>query len=435
MKLFESIRHRPFWLVVVALFLAEAILTPADYFPSDRDCFLTWAGHLSARGIGSAYQIGTYNYPPLIAYPLWLFGKCFASEAALDRAFHFFKLFPLAFDFAAAAAIVSWAGIRRWEIAAFLLLAANPLFLYDSYYWGQVDAVMSGLVLFSLLAALNDRPVPAALLFLLAVNFKIQAIIFLPPMALVVWWKFRNPWRPVELLRAAGLTALRQLAILLPFILAGQIGRMAAVIGSSLGFYQVLSMHADNFWCLLYGSAAHQLPDNLVLRVGLTARQMGLLLFCGFSFAILGPFLWRLVAARRTGRLPVVSVDKLLLLFALISLGFFFFNTEMHERYSHPAIYFVAAYAFRTRRYVWLGLMLTAFVLNLESVFRHWQLISYQWPWFNPRVIGTLYAALITGLGYFYFCPDPPSPGTPAPVTAPQLPHPSLASRRRAERS
>ena len=417
MKLLNYLRPRQFCLVVVMLFLGEAVLTPVDYFPSDRFCFLTWAQHLAAHGIGSAYQLATYNYPPLIAYPLWLWGKCFASDAALDHSFHFFKLFPLAFDFAAAVAIVRWAGDRRWELAGFLLLAANPLFLYDSYYWGQVDAVSSGLVLFSLLAAMKDRPVLATLLYLLAINFKIQAVVFLPPLALVGLWKYRNPWRSADYIRAAGYAALLQLAILLPFILVGQIGQMAAVIGHSLGFYQVVSMHADNFWYLLYGSAAYGMTDNVSLAAGLTAKQLGLLLFCAYSLALLGPFLLRLGAAWRSGRLPAIPEDKVILLFALIPLGFFFFNTEMHERYSHPAIYFVAAYAFRTRRYAWLVLMLTAFAFNLESVFRHLALISYQWPWFNPRVIAAMYGALIVALASYYFRPET----TPGQASAPVM--------------
>lgn len=76
---------------------------------------------------------------------------------------------------------------------------------------------------------------------------------------------------------------------------------------------------------------------------------------------------------------------------ALISLIFFFFNTEMHERYSHPALIFLALYSVYTGRYLVYVITSLAYIINLESVIHFFKLGSYQGFIFNPRFVAVIY--------------------------------------------
>jgi hypothetical protein len=45
------------------------------------------------------------------------------------------------------------------------------------------------------------------------------------------------------------------------------------------------------------------------------------------------------------------GLTEIFLVFTLLSLGFFFFNTQMHERYVHPVVLFAGLYAVFSKRY------------------------------------------------------------------------------------
>ena len=52
----------------------------------------------------------------------------------------------------------------------------------------------------------------------------------------------------------------------------------------------------------------------------------------------------------------------------LIPLLFFFFNTQMHERYTHPALLFIFAFSYVNKKYIPMLLFSVAYFLNLEGV-------------------------------------------------------------------
>jgi len=344
-----------------------------------------------------------YNYPPLMAYSLWLFAKGFGSAAALQQNLYFYKLFPLAFDFAAAVLVVKWAGDRRREIIYLLLLIANPVYLFESYTWGQIDSIYCALLFFTLYAMIRDRPITALLLYTLAFNFKIQALLYAPLFGLVLLWKINNPWPLRRVATALVATALLQMAIVLPFLLAGDARQMFDILKSPINYYRSISMNAYNFWQYFYGLNSLKTEDTVKLLGGISAQHIGLGLFFGFSLLVLGPIVVRIVQANQKRTILAWSEENLWLMCSLIPLGFFFFCTQMHERYSQPAILFLAVYSFRTRRYWLLVLMFLAYGLNMEYVFenelypRYWQII------FDSRLVATIYAILIGGLLWQYF--------------------------------
>jgi len=380
------------------------LLSPICFVPDWVNTYW-WARNIQTHGLALIYaEKPLYNYPPLMAYMLWPFAKLFENPDRLLDNLYWSKAIPLAFDFIAAAVAVKWAGDRRRELFCLLLLVANPIYLFDSDTWGQIDSIYCALAFLTLHAMAQDRPVAAALLFTLAFNFKIQALLFAPLFALVLLWKFKNPWPVKRILAAFGAAALLQGVILIPFLLAGQLGRMFDILKNPINYFQRISMNAFNFWHFFYGMDAINTNDTVKVWGRVTAQQAGLALFFGFSLLVLGPVAVRIIKSKCTNQRLAWSEENQLLMCGLIALGFFFFCTQMHERYSQPAILFVAAYAFRTRRYWPLAVMFPAYGINMEFVFHYYVFRENLGPYFlDSRLVAAAFAILIGGLLWRYF--------------------------------
>ncbi len=402
------------------MFVWEVLLLSPICFVADWVNTLGWAKNIQTGGLAMIYAgKPLYNYPPLMAYTLWPFAQAFPNPDALLDHLYWSKLIPLAFDFAAAAVAVKWAGDRRREALYLLLLVANPIYIFDSYTWGQIDSAYCALVFLTLFAMLSDRPVVAAILYTLAFNFKIQALLFAPLLGLVLLWKIKNPWPIKRILAGVGAAALLQFVILLPFLLAGQLGRMFTILKNPVNYYQRVSMNAFNFWHFIYGLQATNHDDTEKAWRGFTLQQVGLALFFGFSLLTLGPLFIRILRAK-IKKLPLAwSEENLFLLCGMIPLAFFFFCTQMHERYSQPAILFVTVYAFRTRRYWLLALLLLAYGINVEFVFHYYVFREDLSPYFlDSRLVAAIFATLIGWLGWMYYKSLPTVAESRTPETA-----------------
>jgi Gpi18-like mannosyltransferase len=396
-----NVFKKPQWQIALLLFFLILALLPASYHSYDRYCFLNWANYIASNGIGNAYSNPEFNYPPLIAYPLQLFAKFQGSPEKLDRYFHYFKLLTLLFDFAAVLLMVNWLAPQD-KRAMFVVLLLNPLFLYNTLCWGQVDGVPAALILFSLYAVMTNRPAWALIFLTLAINFKLQTIIFIPLIGLLFIWKGLNEWKFNAILIAIAAAVALQTFILIPFIKAGQLHNIITVLTASVDHFPTVSMNAFNLWALLLGNS-FALSDQTPLIFGLTYKQTGLILFCIISFIVLFPVLYGIVLHKFRAIPFNLDLGTVLLMFSLIALAFFYFNTQMHERYSHFAILFVAAYCVSVRRFYLLALILVTYTLNLEAGLRFYNFPSYTVLIFNARFVASLFAMLLLTMFFLYY--------------------------------
>jgi hypothetical protein len=106
-----------------------------------------------------------------------------------------------------------------------------------------------------------------------------------------------------------------------------------------------------------------------------------------------------------------------LLSFGTIPLLFAFFNTQMHERYWHAAILFLAAYGFLRHDYLPYVLASVAYFLNLEGILRFLQLKNYGVLVFQPWFVAALFGLtiLIAIVNIYRLAPWWAAP-TPKPV-------------------
>ena len=389
---------------IILLFITLLLLVPRAGHSGDVDYWYTWACYIFEHGLGNVYQLENNNYNPFYHYILWLFGKFMGSTSKIDHYRHWLKAMTLLFDFGGAFWAASLVRERERRFGLVLLLLFNIAYLYNTLIWEQVDAIYTCFAFGAVVLAVQRRLVRSALCFVLALATKTQAIIFLPPLLLLwgpQWWH-----QPKQLLRAGIASAALGTVVLAPFIWWSWESYLPRVIDINLHATEVwprLSMSCYNLWYFVASDPAPNTVADSNPWAGLPYRTWGLLLFFAFSALALWPLLVAAVrslrlglsgAAPAGGTSAAPNMALTLLSCSIIPLLFAFFNTQMHERYWHAAILFLAAYGFVRRDYVPYVLASVAYFLNLESVLRFLDL-NYGVLIFHPLFIASLFGITI----------------------------------------
>lgn len=395
------------WGLYAMLFVLLLLLTPNAGFVGDVGCWKMWATHMGAYGLGNAYTLEANNYNPLYQYVLFGYAKLAGSPAAIVTYIHWLKAFTLLFDFAGAILAVRWFGWgdgnQRFLLSLLFLL--NIGYLYNTVAWEQVDAIVSTLSFVAVVQALRQRSVSSLVWLVLALNMKTQAIIFLPPLLLLwapQWWQ-----TPRRLAQAVGLGAAVQAGLLLPFALSGTLPRLGEVLSGAVDHYPFASLNSYNMWVLFFKDF---LVSDSQLYAGLSLKNWGLLSFCLASAIILLPLGLATLLKLRT-RTVFGPADSSLVLQSLwlVPLAFCFFNTQMHERYWHPALVLLGAHAVLTRRYVLFIVCSVAYYLNTEAILHLLGSFSrYPALLFRPKLVATLFGgAMLLGMWQLYQLASP----------------------------
>ncbi|QNJ98383.1 hypothetical protein [Constantimarinum furrinae] len=387
-------------MVSVLLYALFIFLMPQSSYHLDMLLWQKWTVHTFEYGLGNAYGSGT-DYLPLYHYILYLFGKIQGSTAKIAFNIHWLKAITLVFHFISAWFVILF--IRHKEdtlhksIIYALFYLANIAILYNSIIWGQVDAILTCFVFTSCYFAFQKRIILCLVFFILALNFKLQAIIFLPLIALMVFPPMIQNFSLNRLLLWIGIPVGLQLLILLPFIVQGEVSSVWKVVANSVDHFPVVSMNAFNFWDLVLSGDLMRMPDSTTF-IGISYKNWGLILFFTASFFALLPIFKKGIHSLRKKVNFKVGNQQFMLTAALIPLLFFFFNTQMHERYSHPAMIFLVVYALISMNWGIALLGCAAYFLNLEAVMHYLQLEDYSGFWIDRHFIATLFLGLILWL-------------------------------------
>ena len=370
------------------------VLMPRSGFKWDIGYWTWWTLYMYEHGLGHIYEIPA-NYQPLYLY--WMQVYCWFQDSAEQVRQHIYllKIWPLLFDFLPVGILLFLR--KRWELKKgwhwFLLF--NIAYLYNTLIWAQVDSVHSNLSLLAVVLAFV-HPVASAVVFWLAFNAKIQAGIFLPLLVLIWLFSVRS-WKQVvgSIALIVGLEAL----ILLPFILAGAIPAYLELIGGSVDLYPVISQDAYNFWDLaLDYSIIEKAPDSSVFFL-FSYKTWGLILFFVWSGLALFPLFLKSVRILFSKRIPHRIWEQTFLTGGLVALLFFYVNTQMHERYSHPAMVFLFFYGVYRRHFGLYVIVSLACFLNMERVMQYFQ-ISYHTLIFEREFVAGLFG-LVLLLGFY----------------------------------
>ena len=180
------------WVVLasaLALRLALALVT--EGYPYDMSCFVAWGDKLAAQGPAAFYSEGYFaDYPP--GY-LWVLGLVGAVRAAFGIAYEsrwtylLLALVPSVCDCVSAALVYAVARRgtvgRQMALALAAFTAFDPLLLFDTAVWKQIDGAFTLPLLLCFLLLEQRRYLPAAVWFGLALAIKPQALLFGPVLA------------------------------------------------------------------------------------------------------------------------------------------------------------------------------------------------------------------------------------------------------------
>jgi len=373
------------------LFIVLLLMVPLSHH-YDLDLFLKWGLHNYQYGISKIYIDSNTDYMPITHYLLYFFVSIQSDLSRLDITLPLFKLIFTAIEFVFALLLLRFLKIKADWIFYFLIIVLNPAFFYNSYVWGQVDSLYSFVVIISLYLGYKNK-IPAAFgIMAFALLCKFQAIFYIPILGLIALPHFIN--RPITIFWSA----LSIIVVL--FIFTAPLENPFAIIDimkNSVDRYPFPTVNAFNIWFLFESKPA--LMDLGAIKdtdpfLGLNYKIYGYILFFTASFFALLPLLkktWRNILTKNYS----FSYELIALSGALVALNFFYFLTQMHERYCHTCIFFIIIYCFSKKKYLIYTLFSYAYLANLVHIYNFFKFENVGTFVFHPILISILFGTVL----------------------------------------
>ena len=401
-ELNKNISESPWWAVVMLLAacaLRLVIAARVSGYDVDIGCFRAWANRMAATGPADFYDpmdpFAYCDYPPGYMLILWLVGLI--GKAAETGATEFMvKIPPILADMALCAVLYREAKKQKLSGPASLvfvtLYALNPLVILTGAAWGQADALMTLLLVLTVLYAMRGKWIAALPCYIVSVLFKPQALMFGPLGLLALGMHIGQSWKDEAVRKAVlrdvglGLAAMAAAALLIvvPFSIHLSPDWLITLYGQTMGRYAYATVNSCNLyfllgknwvsaesnvsgaffltfltWCLaalpLLAAAVRHAP---IFRGQLGEKKDRLRLYIlGGLAAALG---LAMIALSATGNLDYTTLSTLMIVYAVAvfaalyafandikhlpvfgaGLLLLLFNTGamMHERYLFPAV-------------------------------------------------------------------------------------------------
>ena len=365
----------------LSLFLLYSCLSVIyQGYTGDMNCWRLWATHHLKYGVGHAYESGT-DYLPLYHYVLFIFAKIQGSPEAIANHIYQLRYFTLFVEFIAGFFLLKLTYDKYknpdQSVVYTMFYFANIFMFYNTVVWGQIDGIQAGLVFISFFFAYKQKIGWSVSFYVLAVNLKLQAIVFLPVIGLMLLPVVADRFSLKNLMQWLAFPIYIQFFILVPFIVAGDTDKLRAVVIESVGKYPMVSMNAFNIWYLLLGDDLMNTSDTWTFG-GISYHRWGLWMFFISSFFALF-YLLKINYQRIRNIKNTLSLEKTLIIAGLIPLLFFYFNTQMHKRYAHPALIFTAGYAVLSKHFFPFVMLSIAYFINLEAVLNQFHLFGFDY--------------------------------------------------------
>lgn len=391
------------WLLLAAmLYVAFVLLMHKWGHQGDMMFWMDWSKYIYNNGFTHVYDNPSCNYLPAYLYFLVFHVKLQGNLTDIQDNLYTIKYYTFIFDMLGAYLAVWFVKDDVKKIFYFLILLFNVAYIYNTAFWTQVDAIFTFFGFASLILALEKKSVLSVLFLLIALNFKLQALVFIPVVGLVLMPQFLNKNGIKKIILSVILIAIVQVTILLPFILTNRLHQVIHVITDSVGHYPYPTVGAFNLWSLLLPDVGieemYHINDGTKFWF-ISYKQFGNLLFFISIVIAVFPLMKYLYQKYVKQNELQFDISKIFLMSSLVALSFYYFNTEMHERYAHPAIISLAAYAFCSKRFLVFILGSVAYFLNLERICWYLNLHNETYEHlfvFQPKFVSVLYLSLIS---------------------------------------
>lgn len=239
---------------------------------------------------------------------------------------------------------------HKAALSCMSLFLFNPVVLYNSSFWGQMDSINNAFFMSSLYFLSKKRLLLFFTTFFLSLYIKFS-LIFMFPFILHYAWTLTYP-KIKNYASSITISAFSVLALTLPFSRTPWLWLYELFIKNAGGEMQNITTFALNFWWFLYrpiiiiGKPFNNFEFSEILLIGSPLSQQtflrlsleiwGYLLFCIFS-GILFYFLFK--------QNKKVFSHHIFLILSLVALSAFMFLPRMHERYMYPLFSLLAIYA------------------------------------------------------------------------------------------
>lgn len=353
-------------LMLLGAFVLRMLLSIIFFgHPTDINCFMAW-GNMVLDGTSNFYTSGAFtDYPPGYMYVCgalsWVCRTLGISYGSTGMAL-LFKLPSTAADLIGTWLLYKvakqYGASETVSLIVAGLFAFCPVLAFVSGAWGQIDSILSLLLVVVILLMQKDKRILAGAVYGLAILLKPQALMLGPLLAvafIVYIIDAKEKWakRLIETVLAVLAAFAVLIALSLPFKGTQNWYWLAVKYATTASSYNYMSIEAFNLGSLLGGN--WKSADTLVL--GLvpfkTVGMIGIALSTVFSAV-----LYVLGRKRGAGALFLSGAVGAILIFCL--------GHYMHERYMLPALMLLlAAYAFfRDRRLLiaFGGISMTAFL-------------------------------------------------------------------------
>lgn len=386
-------------LEVLLVFILVCVMMPTRHMEIDFEFWTDWALKIHRLGLTNVYTDYTVNYHPVWMYVLYIHDKIQGSEELIIANINNIKYFATFFDFLPIIVLCCFRKSLINENIPYLFLLLNIAYLFNSVIWGQLDSVYTNLSFLALLFAFTN-PVLSAFLIACALATKLQTIVFIPLLFIIWLYSVRN-FRTVLLMILVIASTL--LLIMLPFIIAGKAMAVVNVVFGAVGRYPWVSICAFNIWYLIMTGNPNHTADSDIYFI-LSYKQFGLLLFLLFSAATILPFMFRLIRQRLANEPANSETQKMLMLVAgLISFYFYYFNTQMHERYASPIVIFFFFWGVFSKNYKLYILASISYFLTLDKCFPDYLPIVHYKIIYASKVITIWYTITLAYALYLFF--------------------------------
>jgi Gpi18-like mannosyltransferase len=384
-----------FILAVMARLILSLLLVGHD---TDLGCFLAWSQTVARTGFSGFYTSGVFaDYTPGYMYVLWLLGlipKLTGLSYGGWLYIFIIKLPAIACDLISAYLIYKLAKPRFGERVALGLLtlfALNPVAMFISGGWGQIDSIVALLMLLCFEAfAIKKKKILAAVIYGLAVLIKPQALMFGPLLAVAyikdMLTADKKQWGKTPAAVVAAVATIYLLA--LPFQGTQEPGWILERYFSTATSYAYASIEAFNFFALI-GANWKPVTDTIL----------------GIPYIVFGS-VFIVLSATAGAILYCKAKDKtkrVLVLCAAFSMAAMYtFGQYMHERYIFVILLLLAgAFISYNDKRLFKSLMLFSITAMLNSA-GAFQIVVYQTRGIEYQILTYAVSALEVG-AFIYF--------------------------------
>lgn len=407
------------WLLIAAFALRVVISNYVVGHKTDINCFTYWGNRAATEGLSAFYLNGFSDYPPGYIYILNIISRISTilghsvktADGSYDLVCVFLNKLPtIIADLGSAYLVYRLARKKLRFETSFLLMALvafNPVLIYVSSGWGQIDQIVTVLMACSILLLMDNKPIWGGIVYGFSILMKPQALMAGPLLAIAymiyvfddgffahtaVECKDKMPKRLLKTVIAVACACAMIILTAIPFS-SKQMPWYNIILEKYLGTatsYNYASVNAYNVYAL-FGANWKSIDKVAFLGINYgTLGTLGMVLSVGFTAAIY------IIGRKKHKGALILSIAYLFA--ALFTVGHY-----MHERYIIPTflLLMIAYILYSDKRLLYVMIAYTfPVLLNCFCSFYYSQFFDFGLYWDEQIVF---WCSLINVVVFAYF--------------------------------